>query len=349
MAHRDDNDNAEHNLDSIAPDAGTLAERIAFFRQHAAAPNTKSAYRSDLAHFAAYGGFLPAWLDTTVMAADQTLPGTPAEHLQAYLAYYGDKLKISTLRRRVAAINKWNLAAGCPAPGQAAAVKAVLAGIARAQKRGPDKATRDRFRVKKAPPLLEEHMRALLDQLENTPRDQRDRALFLTAWCIGARRSEITNLTTDDLQFDRDGVDIRIEFSKTDQEAEGAYLGIPRIDGHACAVTALEAWLRTAAIETGPIFRKVNRWQRIGTEPLHDDSLTWILRKRLMAAGVPMAQRFTSHSFRAGMITQGIVNEESEHEVRERSRHKSREVFDGYVRRITDKKHSFVGRMLKRL
>lgn len=347
MARRDTGTGPD--LNPMAPETGALAERIAFFRQHSAAPNTNSAYRSDLAHFAAYGGFLPAWTVTAVTAPDQTMPGTPAEHLEAYLAYYGDKLKISTLRRRVAAINKWNLAAGCPAPGQSATVKAVLAGIARAQRRGADKATRDRFRLKKAPPLLEEHVRLLLDVLGETLRDRRDRALFLTAWCIGGRRSEITNLSTDDLQFDGDGVDVRIEFSKTDQEADGAYLGIPRIGGRACAVTALEDWLHTAAIERGPVFRRVDRWQRAGTERLHDDSLTWILRQRLLAAGVPMAQRFTSHSFRAGMITQGIVNNESEHEVRERSRHKSREVFDGYVRRVTDKKNSFVGRMLKRL
>jgi integrase len=324
----------------------SIDERIRFFRSRAAAPETRRAYQTDLRRFSEWGGWLPGW---PAAEADPAEPGagTPAEQLERYLAQHGDRLKIATLRRRVAAINKWNLRQGCAAPGRDERVRLQLAGIARAQRQSRSEA--GRFRVRRAPPLLEPQMRALLDQLGDGPRDRRDRALFLLAWALGTRRSELLRLCVEDLQFDRQGLDVQIAFSKTDPEGAGAVLGVPRIAGRGCPVAALESWLHTAGIHAGALFRRIDRWGRVGAEPMTDESLGRILKQRLAQAGVAGAERFCAHSFRAGMITQGILDRADSLEVQERSRHQSRDVFQQYVRRSSPKLGSFVGAMLGRL
>jgi integrase len=334
-----------HPEDAALPVSGLpIDERIRFFRAQASALHTRRAYASDLAHFASWGGLLPRWPDASG-AEGPDRPTDPAQ-LERYLAEHGDRLRITTLRRRVAAIQRWHRHTGHPAPGRDPRVGVLLAGIARAQAQ----ARGMRFRVRRAPPLLERHLRALLDvTASEDPRALRDRALFLLAWSLGARRSELLRLEVDDVRFEPDGVDVSIAFSKTDPEARGTTLGIPRVDGRGCAVRALEDWLGSARLRSGFLFRRIDRWGRVAHAPLCDESLGRILKRRLAQAGVAGAERFSAHSFRAGMITQGILQRADSAEVQERSRHRSRDVFQQYVRESPARADSFVAAMLRRL
>jgi integrase len=321
-----------------------IDERIRFFRAQASSLQTRRAYASDLTHFASWGGVLPRWPDAAG-AEGPDRPTDPAQ-VESYLAEHGDRLRIATLRRRVAAINRWHRHTGHPAPGNDPRMRVLLAGIARAQ----GQARGSRFRVRRAPPLLERHLRALLDVTRGEdPRALRDRALFLLAWSLGARRSELLRLEVEDVRFEPDGADVAIAFSKTDPEGRGAMLGIPRVDGRGCAVRALEEWLRVAGLRSGFLFRRVDRWGRISGAPLCDESLGRILKRRLAEAGIPGAERFSAHSFRAGMITQGILQHADSAQVQERSRHRSRDVFQQYVRESPARADSFVAAMLRRL
>lgn len=323
-------------------------DRVARYRQQSMAARTRRAYGADLRHFTAFGGFLPHWQGSGRRLPSSEGPGTPPNQLAAYLAEFGAALKLSTLRRRVAAINRWNALADCPAPGHSAVVQTVLQGIARAQGREASPEERERFRVRQAQPLRHSHIAQLLESLGSGLRDQRDRALMLTAWTLGGRRSEIAALRAADLLFDADGLMVRVDSSKTDSEGVGAYLGIARAGGATCAVAALEAWLAASGIDSGPVFRSVDRWGNVGRGRLNDDSLSVILRERLLAAGVPGVDQFSSHSFRAGMITDAIAAGEAPTDVQERSRHQSVQVFMGYIRR-NPQRPAFVGRMLRRV
>src|SRR4051794_21888512 len=71
-------------------DGPEVAERVRRLIQAATAPNTRRAYRSDLAHFLANGGGLPA----------------TATDVAAYLARFGGRLAVATLTRRLVAIGR---------------------------------------------------------------------------------------------------------------------------------------------------------------------------------------------------------------------------------------------------
>jgi site-specific recombinase XerC len=88
----------------------------------------------------------------------------------------------------------------------------------------------------------------------------RDRALLLLGFSSGRRRSELVALDVEDLRDVPEGYRVLVRCSKTDQEGEGQEIGIPY--GHhseTCPVTALKAYLKAAALETGPLFRPANR------------------------------------------------------------------------------------------
>ena len=71
-----------------------------------------------------------------------------------------------------------------------------------------------------------------------------------------------------------------------------------------CPVEALSAWLALSVEKTdGPVFPAIDRWGRLGDEPMAPTSLNLILRRVLEAAGVDAAQGFSSHSLRRGFAS----------------------------------------------
>jgi hypothetical protein len=71
-------------------------------------------------------------------------------------------------------------------------------------------------------------------------------------------------LQVEDLVEDQDGRRLTIRRSKRDQAGAGQVVGITRTSSATCPVAALAAWRAAAAIATGPLFRSVDRHDRIG-------------------------------------------------------------------------------------
>ena len=88
-------------LDPVPDDVAALVEA-------SIADNTRRAYRSDLAHFVARGG---------------TLPAEPAL-VASYLAAHAETLSVATLVRRIATISKAHEARGLPNPCRSEIVRA---------------------------------------------------------------------------------------------------------------------------------------------------------------------------------------------------------------------------------
>lgn len=135
-------------------------------------------------------------------------------------------------------------------------------------------------------------MRALLDALPDSNSGVRDRAVMLLAYYMGARRSEIANLTHDDVRYTVDGLEIYIAFSKTDQAGEGTWVAIPSNDRHVQydPWAALQAWLalcRGEGLTCGPLFRAVHKTGVINARGgLHPRALNGLVdRARLEAYG----------------------------------------------------------------
>ena len=109
----------------------------------------------------------------------------------------------------------------------------------------------------------------------------RDRALLLTGYTGGLRRSELAASTFKDLEWLEEGAVLTLRRSKTDQEGHGRKVAIPR-GAHrtTCPVTALTDWIEAAGITEGPLFREIDRHGKVSTQALHRDSVGAILKMR---------------------------------------------------------------------
>lgn len=170
-------------------------------------------------------------------------------------------------------------------------------------------------RVRKAPPILVDTLRAMVDTCDSTTLSGvRDRALLLLGFNMMARRSEAVGLDLMDLKEGPEGLTAYIKHSKTDQAAEGISVAVPYGQHEeTCAVRAVEAWraiLAERGITSGAAFRPIDRHGRIGGQEgtagrsavrLTGRSASDIVHRRGVLAG--KAESYTFHGLRSGAAT----------------------------------------------
>jgi site-specific recombinase XerD len=272
--------------------------------------STRKAYGTDFRIF-------KAWCDGKGVSA---LPAGP-ETVAAFLAHEaGTGTKPSTLGRRIAAIRYAHKLAHLDTPTDSEAVKATLRGIRR---------TFGGAKVRKAPAIAAE-MHSMVAMAPDRLSGSRDRALLLLGFAGAFRRSELVALDVADITEAKTGLLITIRRSKTDQEGEGITIAIARGD-LACPAKALREWLDAAGIETGAIFRPVNKSGVVAPSRLSDRSVANIVKAYAQRAGFD-ATTFSGHSLRSGFLTSAAAKGASIFKMMDVSRHKSVDTLRGYVR-----------------
>ena len=231
-------------------------------------------------------------------------------------------LAVSTIRRRAAAIARAHRQAGHLPPTSDPRVLTIMEGIARVHGSAPNKKTA----------LLRDPLLELTDRIDtSTTAGLSDRALLLLGFAVGLRRSELVALKVEDLSPSPDGIRIRIARSKTDQEGVGVELLVVYAEPpRPCAVRALRAWLDTAELTSGHVFRRVTRTGAISS-PLTGQSVALIIKKRARAAGKDPAE-FAGHSLRAGYATQAARDGHHPTQIAATTRHQDQRVLAGYIR-----------------
>ncbi len=304
-------------LDGASPPTTRAAIALAksqAYQDAADAPSTLRAYASDLANFQAWclaHGFTP-------------MPATP-EVVGAYLAAAGEGYAIPTLRRRVAAIARACGIAGHPLDTKHPAIRETLRGIGRKHGSPP----------RRAAALTTAEVKKLIRVCGDDLAGLRDRALFLLAFAGALRRSELVGLDVAHVTWS-DGVKLLIERSKTDESGQGAEILIPLgRSAETCPGAALQAWLERAEIQTGPLFRKVNRGGTVASTRLSPDAVRQILLKRAAQAGLKgtWAEPVSPHGLRAGFVTTAYRNGVPDEEIMGHTRHRSLTTMRSYVRR----------------
>ena len=290
---------------ALGPD---LASAIDLAQAEKAA-STRKAYRTDFRLF-------KAWCDDKRVSA---LPAA-AKTVAAYLAAEVLTAKPSTLGRRLAAIRYAHRLAGFPLPTDAEGVKATMRGIRR---------TFGSAKVRKAPAVAAK-MLGMVAKAPDKLAGMRDRALLLLGFAGAFRRSELVALDVADIEETEAGLRVTIRHSKTDQEGQGVTIAIARGD-IACPVRALRDWLGAADIEAGPLFRPINKADRVAQARLTDRSVANIVKAYAERAGFE-ASTFSGHSLRSGFLTSAAANGASIFKMMDVSRHKSVETLRGYVR-----------------
>ena len=238
-------DQAPDDVQLIANNSLAAAEP-SFFIQNSIAENSRRAYLSDLREFEKAGFSVPA---------------TP-ETVAQYLAQSASSLTVATLVRRLASLSKAHDARGLPNPTHSPRVRATMRGIKRTYG----------CAQRQAKPLCRDDLLQVLEATGESRKDVRDRALLLVGFAGALRRSELVGLNVEDLEHVRQGVILHLRRSKTDQEAVGQKIGIPHGRGRWCPVAALNDWLQLSAIETGPVFRPLDRAGRVGGARLSSSS-----------------------------------------------------------------------------
>lgn len=276
--------------------------------------NTRNSYQSAMRYWAAWHALrferqmqLP--LDVACVlqfiidhAQRQTGAGLASEmpaHMDRALVEAGYKaregpLSHNTLVHRMAVLSKAHQVHGLANPCQDGAVRELMSRTRKAYaRRGEQPAKKDA--------LTRDLLEQLLQTCDDSLRGRRDRALLLFAWSSGGRRrSEVAGADMRHLRAVGPQEFIyTLAHSKTNQSGRDAPENHKPVTGR--AAQALADWLRAAAIQEGPIFRRIRKGGHVG-EPLSPAAVRDIVKQRCALAGVE--GDFSAHSLRSGFVTE---------------------------------------------
>lgn len=277
------------------------------------AANTRSAYEHDWKLFTTWCSRvdrdpLPAAADTvSLFLTNQLLSG----------------VKVITARRRFYAITHQHRVHGVELEKRFEAILLLRS------------AQRQRLeRPQRARPVTVEQLEKICDILasDSTPVAIRNRAILLIGFTSALRRSSLTALTLDDVEFTSEGIILTVIREKQDQEAKGRYIAIPYGKHEkTCAVIALRSWLAIRAeTPNRQVFLCLAKGrQRLGLRPEHIAEV--VKRGIRLIGGDP--RNYSAHSLRAGLITAAGEEGLSDLMIAEQSGHRDMDVLRSYLRR----------------
>jgi integrase len=309
--------------------------------------NTRLAYRAAMRYWAAWFGarygrqlVLPVPVPVVVQfivdhAQRSTKAGTKSvlEHqlppeIDRALVEAGFKGKLgapalNTLMHRVSVLSMAHHVAKQPNPCADPAVKALLSKTRKAY------AKRNAL-PRKQRALTKEPMEAVLETCDETLKGKRDRALLLFAWASGGRRrSEVSEAVFENLHRGDEGTFLyTLASSKTNHNGKVRPEDVKPVVGS--AAVALEAWLKASGIAEGPLFRRILKNGKLGTDRLSGTAVRDIVKARCALAGV--GDDFSAHSLRSGFVTEAGRQNMPLQETMAMTGHRSVETVGGYFR-----------------
>lgn len=220
-------------------------------------------------------------------------------------------------------------------PTETRAIKAILAGIMRI----------DRRPVRRAKPMSFGELQALCAALADSlsRRNLRDRAIISLGWIGALRASEIVALNWEDITNVSDGIEVCIRESKTNKSGESEVVAIPYLRNDlkdVCAIRALALIYPDSDVdfEDGqhcPIFTS-NGFP--GESRMSERTIERALERACGLAA--LNKRFTSHSLRRGFATFAAHRGISLYALKSHGRWKSSAVAEKYIERADLWKHN---------
>jgi len=308
-----------------------LPERVKHYISASLSENTIKTYISCLKEYLNWGGIIPS---TPVMIA-------------SYLSMLADNgYAVATIDTHKTAISQAHVLQEHFNQTESELVKKVIVGIKH------DRSTRQ----KKAAALKLDDLYTIVNMLDNlivagNIAALRDKALILISFAGGLRRSEVSALIVNDtLRFNNKGIIIDLEKSKGNQEGKEEPITIPYAKNNTCAcpVNALINWLTNSGIKAGPIFRRIWPNGNIDADMtylidsdsnrkkyksgLTGKSINEIIKRRIKEAGVEDFVNYSSHSMRAGIATNSLLENIPIAVVSKHLRHKNTKTTLSYFR-----------------
>ena len=278
--------------------------------------NTLRAYKSDFRDFSLF----------CIKHGLQSMPSNP-NTLSIYLTNLSkSEAKLSTLRRRLVSIGVIHKLKGHYLDTKHPIIIENLLGIKR---------TKGSIQRGKKPILIN-HLQSLIKAInnDNSPeiKKLRDKSIILIGFSGGFRRSEITSLDYEDLEFVEEGLKILVRRSKTDQFGEGHLKGIPYFaNSPLCPVNSLKEWINISKINSGAIYRRFNKGFVLSNKRLSDQSVALLIKNYLNLAGID-SKSFSGHSLRSGFATVAADAGADERSIMAMTGHKTTEMVRRYIR-----------------
>jgi integrase len=166
---------------------------------------------------------------------------------------------------------------------------------------------RDGWRPRRAKPVTLDVLRLLLAQCDtDSLSGRRDAAILVLGYGLMGRRSELTAVTIDQVTVTDEWVTVFIPMSKTDTNARGEDIDIPRaiapdIDAGAIVSSYLEG-LGEHGVAGGHLFRRIDVWGNVSAS-MGPDSVNEVVKRLAKEAKLTDAERVTAHGLRAGAPT----------------------------------------------
>ncbi|TCL90761.1 integrase [Rhizobium sp. PP-WC-2G-219] len=238
-----------------------------------------------------------------------------------------------TVRRRLASwstLTKWRgLTGAFSSPSLKSAIRLAVRATPRPRKRKSAKAVTGDVLAK-----------MLVTCATGSLPDLRDQAILMVAFASGGRRrSEVAGLRVEQLTAEPPvpvesgsplpSLSIHLGCTKTsgaDQDEVVYLTGRP--------VDALNAWLAATRIETGSIFRKIDRWGNLSQRALEPGAINQIVKSRAALAGLD-PEAFSAHGLRSGYLTEAASRGIPLPEAMEQSRHRSVQQASSYYNNAT--------------
>ena len=278
--------------------------------------NTIRAYKSD-------------FLDFSNFCKQNSLNSLPADYktVSFYITHlFNNKKKLSSIKRKLVSISLIHKIKGFYIDIKNPAIVENFLGIKRQLG----------VAQKGKQPLTIENLKKIINSIDinelSLERKLRDKTILLVGFAGGFRRSELTNLNYDDLDFVDEGVKIKIKKSKTDQFGEGMIKAIPYFNNEEfCPVINLKKMLKICKINTGRIFRRISKSGKVSLNSLTDQNVALILKKYLTIIGLDNIN-FSGHSLRSGFATASAESGADERSIMNMTGHKSTEMVRRYIK-----------------
>ena len=259
--------------------------------------NTLRAYKADYRDFAGF----------CIKHGFKAMPSEP-KIISLYLTHLSKNSKFSTLKRRLASISVIHKLSGHYIDTKHPMITENLMGIKRV-KGSHQKAKK---------PILINDLKLIIKAINKEK--IRDKALILTGFAGGFRRSELVNILQEDVEFVNEGMKILIKRSKTDQSGEGTIKAIPYFENQEfCPVTALKDYLKSkSANDSEKIFN------------ISDKSVALIIKKYAKIAGLD-SSKYAGHSLRSGFATTAAEFGAEERNIMAMTGHKTTQMVRRYI------------------
>jgi len=271
------------------------------------AENTLRAYLADFMVF----------INWCVSVNESALPASP-ETIATFVFADAEHSQSSTVRRRIAAIGRIHRLNRLPDTTKSEEVLLAMRRMHRQKGR----------RQKQALGLTAELIEKMMEVAGDDMKGLRDRALLRLGYETMRRRSELVSLLIEDLSIRSDGSGVvLLRFSKTDQEGEGKKLPLSKE-----TVAVCKAWLEKVRETSGPILRKVSRFDVIGKQ-LDGGSVSKIYKTLAKKSGLPeeIVKGISGHSTRVGAAQDMLTNGRSLVQIMNRGGWKKPETVARYV------------------